>query len=261
MIFAKKGEAEVTKAIVESFLLMLKDAIRSQVIIIGGGPAGLTCARELAENKINVLVIERNNYLGGGFWVGGYFMNKVTFRAPANEYLDEIGVKYEKVEEGLFVSDGVQACSKLIAAASDAGARFLQLTDFEDVIIKEKDGKTKVAGVVVNWSAIRVLPRQVASLDPIGLESEFVVDASGHEAYVVKALERRGYIKTKGTGAMWIEASEDAVVEHTGEIFPGLVVAGMAVSETFGLPRMGPTFGAMLLSGKKAAQIILNKIK
>ena len=261
MIFVKKGESEVTKAIVESFLLMFKEAIKSQVIIIGGGPAGLTCARELGKNKINTLLVERNNYLGGGFWIGGYFMNKVTFRAPANEYLDEIGIKYEEIEEGLYVSDGAQACSKLIAAASDAGAKFLQLTDFEDVIIREENGEIRVKGVVVNWSGVKGLPRQITCVDPIGLESDFVVDASGHEAYVVKSLEKRGYIKTKGMGAMWVEASEDAIVEYTGEVFPGLIVTGMAVSETFGLPRMGPTFGAMLLSGKRAAEIILEKLK
>ncbi|MEO0292528.1 MAG: ribose 1,5-bisphosphate isomerase, partial [candidate division WOR-3 bacterium] len=98
-------------------------------------------------------------------------------------------------------------------------------------------------------------------VDPIGLESKFVIDASGHDAFVVKSLEQRGYLKLKGLGAMWVEASEDAVVEHTGEVFPGLVVAGMAVAETFGLPRMGPTFGAMLLSGKRAAEIIIEKLK
>ena len=86
------------------------------------------------------------------------------------------------------------------------------------------------------------------------------MDSTGHDACVCKKLEERGIIRTVGFGAMWVERSEDLVVEHTGEVHPGLIVTGMAVSTVYGLPRMGPTFGGMLLSGKKGAQAALSML-
>lgn len=40
-------------------------------------------------------------------------------------------------------------------------------------------------------------------------------------------------------------------MEYTGEVHPGLVVVGIAVSTTYGLPRMEPKFSGMLISGRK----------
>ncbi len=249
-IFYPAGEKEVTRAIVNSFMRQFEAYAESDVIIIGGGPSGLMAGREIARSGYKVMIVERNNYLGGGFWLGGYLMNKVTLREPAQEVLEEIGVPYEKAAPGLFVADGPHACSKLIASACDAGVKIANMTIFDDVVVR---GDGRVAGAVINWTPVAALPREITCVDPIAIEAKLLIDATGHDACVVSRLEQRGIVKTRGYGAMWVEQSEDLVVEHTGLLIPGLVVAGMAVSTTYGLPRMGPTFGAMLLSGKKAA--------
>lgn len=133
-IFSNISEKDVTKAIVSEFAEEFIDYIESDVIIIGAGPSGLIAARRLAQQGVKTLIIESNNYLGGGFWIGGYLMNKLTVREPGERILDEIGVPYKKVQDGLFVADGPHACSKLIASAMDAGAKVINMTKFDDVI-------------------------------------------------------------------------------------------------------------------------------
>ena len=256
-VFEPVGEKEVTRAIVDSFLKQFHEYTESDIIIIGAGPSGLMAARDIAAAGRKVMLVERNNYLGGGFWLGGYLMNKVTVRGPAQEILDELGVPYEEASAGLYVADGPHACSKLIAAACDAGVKVANMTIFDDVVLREGG---RVAGAVINWTPISALPREITCVDPIAIESKLVMDATGHDACVVSKLEERGAIKTVGFGAMWIEKSEDLLVEHTGEAHPGLLITGMAVTTLYGLPRMGPTFGAMLMSGKRVAEIALEKL-
>lgn len=253
-IFAEVGEKEVTRAIVDEFAKQFREYVESDVIIIGAGPSGLMAGRELGKKKVKVLIVERNNYLGGGFWIGGYLMNKLTVRAPGEEVLKELGIPYTLYTKGLYVADGPHACSKLIAAACDAGVKFANMSIFDDLVLREDN---RVAGVVINWTPVTALPREITCVDPVALESKIVMDSTGHDACVVRKLEERGLLKMPGFGAMWVERSEDLVVEYTKEVHPGLIVSGMATTTTFGLPRMGPTFGSMLLSGKKAANVAL----
>lgn len=252
-IFEAVSEKDVTRAIVGGFLQQFSEYAESDVIIVGAGPSGLMAGRELARHGYKVLLVERNNYLGGGFWIGGYLMNKVTLRSPAHRILDELGVPYQEAVRGLYVADGPHACSKLIAAACDAGVKVANMTSFDDVVVRENG---RISGVVINWTPVSALPREITCVDPVALEAKVVIDATGHDAFVVKKAEERGMVKTVGFGAMWVDRSEDLIVEHTGEVLPGLVVCGMAVSTTYGLPRMGPTFGAMLLSGQRAAEVV-----
>ncbi len=256
--FEYSSESEITRAILKGFSSDLNEYAESDVIVVGGGPSGLMTAKDLAERGVKVLIIERNNYLGGGFWLGGFLMNTITVRAPGQKVLEELGIPYEEAAKGLYTTAGPHACSKTIAAACDAGAKILNMTRLEDVVVRDQN---RVGGVVVNWTPVEALPREITCVDPVALECRLVVDATGHDAEVVSALERRGIVKIPGEGAMWVEKSEDLVVEHTGLVHPGLIVAGMAVSSVYGLPRMGPTFGAMLLSGKRAAEVAYDILK
>ena len=255
-MFKSITESQITNAIVSNFVKDMKQFANTDVIIIGGGPSGLMAARELANNGIKVVIVERNNYLGGGFWIGGYLMNTVTIRAPGQEIFEELSIPYEEFSKDLYTASGPHACSKLIAAACEAGVKILNMTSFDDVIFKDD----KVQGVVVNWTPVSSLPRQITCVDPIALESKLVIDATGYDAVVVKKLEEKGVIgKLPGHGSMWVEKSEDLVVEKTDMVHPGLIVVGMAVSTTYGLPRMGPTFSSMLFSGRKGGEIALEQ--
>lgn len=254
MTFSKATEAQITQAIVRAFAKEFDQYVRSDCLVVGAGPSGLVTAWELARRKRRVLVVEETNYLGGGIWLGGYLFNKLTVRAPAHRLLKELRVPFRTVRPGLFVADSPHVCAKLIAAACDAGVKFAQMTEMVDVVVR---GSGRVEGLVINWSAVHALPKGLAHVDPVALEATVVVDATGHDAAVVRLLAKRGLMAAPpGDGAMWVESGEQAVMDKTGEVYPGLFVTGLAVSAVYGTPRMGPAFGAMLLSGRRCAELI-----
>ena len=255
-------ERDVTREIVRAHFRDFERIIESDVIVVGAGPAGLLCARNLAAEGVRVLVIEQGLSLGGGFWSGGYLMNKAVICDPAQEILQDIGVPCTPVPEceGMYLTDPPHATARLIAAMYEAGAHVLNLTKLVDLILRDKG---QLDGVVVNSAPVEAAGHDILHIDPIALESKIVVDATGHDASVVHLLHQRNCYQhpVPGNGAMWVSRSEEMVVENTGEVYPHCFVVGLAVAAVYGTPRMGPAFGAMLLSGQRGAQLVRKALK
>jgi thiamine thiazole synthase len=251
------SEADVSRAIIEGFTKDLLGHTSTDVIIVGSGPAGLTAAHFLSKLGVKTLIIERNIYAGGGFWQGGFLFPKTVVEAPGQEILEELGIFMEEVKPGLYMADSFKVVSKLLSATSESGAKLLNSTYVDDVVYKNG----RISGVVVNWFPITQMPSFITCMDPIALESKVVIDATGHEANIASRVAKIVGLEIKGHGAMDIGDAETKVVKNTKEIYPGLITCGMASASVFGTPRMGPIFGGMLLSGKKAAELALGILK
>ncbi len=244
-------EKEITRLIINEYFDSLLSGIEIDVAIVGAGPSGLTAARILANAGKKVAIFESRVAPGGGMWGGGMLYPVIVVK-QGKELLEEVGVRCKRVDD-YWTASSIEATSKLISAAIDAGAKLYNGTTVEDVIVR----KGRVSGVVINWTSALRLGLLV---DPLSIEAKFVIDATGHDCYVAKKVEKLGAKKMEGEKAMWAEMGEKASVEHSKEIYPGLYVAGMAAIAYAGSPRMGPIFGGMLLSGKKVAEEILKKL-
>ncbi len=254
------SEIHVTKTIVNEFLDdFIQNILDSDVVVVGSGPCGASAAKYCAQKGLKTVMIERNLYAGGGMWQGGYLMPKNTVGAPANEILEECGVNLKNAGDGLYVCDSFEMVSKMLASACDAGVKLLNSTNVDDIILKEDH----VDGVVIQWFPAKHMPSFMTCMDPISIRSKVVIDATGHDSVLVKRLseQRSGIPVPKGCGSLWVDEAEKQTVELTHEIYPGLIVAGMSATSTYGAPRMGPIFGGMLLAGKKAAELAYEKIK
>lgn len=249
-------EITISKAITESFMNDFMDAMEADVAIVGAGPSGMTAAYYLARDGIKTVLFERGLRVGGGMPGGGMMFNRIVVQDEGKSILDEFDIRSWEYEPGYYLADSLEATAVLCAGAIKAGARFFNLISVEDVMILEDD---RVTGLVLNWTATELAKLHV---DPLTIRAKVVIDATGHASEVCHIVvdKLKGKLRTEdgcivGERPMWAEIGEGKLTENTREVYPGLIVAGMAANAVCGAPRMGPVFGGMLLSGKRAAEV------
>ncbi len=251
------NEVIITKAIVERFSQKFLEYTEVDTAIVGAGPSGLVAAYFLAKAGKKVAIFERKLSIGGGMWGGGMMFNEIVVQEEGKEILDVFGIDTREYEPGYYTADAVESATTICSHAMKAGARVFNCISVEDVIIREG----RVTGLVIIWSPVEMAGLHV---DPLSISAKHLIDATGHATEVLRVIERKADVvlntktgKIMGERSMWADKAEKLTIENTKEICPGVFVSGMAANAAFGGPRMGPVFGGMLLSGKKAAELII----
>ena len=252
----------ISSAIVKTFSNKMLDSLKLDVAIVGGGPSALVAAKYLAQNGVKVAIFERKLAPGGGTWGGGMLFNEVVVQQDALDILDDFGIRHVPLAEdpGYHTLDSVEMASGLIFGALKAGAKIFNSVSVEDIVFKSG----KVNGLVINWTAVERLGMHV---DPLTVIADCVLDGTGHPSEIIRLAADKAKIelntptgKILGERPMWVENGERSTVENTQEYFPGLFACGMSANNVMGGYRMGPIFGGMLMSGKKVASLILQKL-
>ncbi|MDA3899846.1 MAG: sulfide-dependent adenosine diphosphate thiazole synthase [Spirochaetes bacterium] len=255
-------EVTVSRGILRSFFLKFEDNLDIDVAIVGGGPSGLTAAYYLAKAGKKVALYESKLAPGGGMWGGAMLFNQIMVQKEALDIIEEFGISYTEYDENNLLLDSVEATSALIFKAMQAGAVIFNGMKVEDVVVQSET--RNVNGVVINWTPIVNTGMHV---DPLVVRAKAVLDGTGHPCEIVSTLARKNSIKldtptgsVMGERSLSVEEGERTTIENTKEVYPGLYVSGMSANGVSGSFRMGPIFGGMLMSGRKVANLIMEKL-
>ncbi len=252
----------ISSAIIRKFSEKLLSGLTLDVAIVGGGPSALVAAHDLAKKGIRVGIFERKLAPGGGTWGGGMLFNEVVVQDDALAILDDFNIAHAALENapGYHTLDSVEMASGLIFGAMKAGTTMFNSVSVEDIVFKNG----KVNGLVINWTPVERLGMHV---DPLTVISECVLDGTGHPSEIMNLAVGKAKIQLDtptggiiGEKPMWVDSGEASTVENTREYFPGLFACGMSANNVMGGYRMGPIFGGMLMSGRKAAKLIAEKL-
>lgn len=254
-------ETQVSAGIISTYFEKMQDCLDLDVAIVGGGPSGIVAAYYLAKSGLKVAQFDRKLSPGGGMWGGAMMFNQIVIQEEALPIVKDFGINYKEWQNGLYTMDSVESTASLLYHAVHAGAVVFNCYSVEDVVYKNN----VVSGVVVNWTPVL---REGLHVDPLNIMAKCVIDGTGHDSEICQTVARKNGARLNtetggviGERSLDVQVGEAEVVNGTKEIYPGLYVCGMAASAVSGTPRMGPIFGGMLLSGKKVADLIIERLK
>lgn len=196
----------------------------------------------------------------------------MVMRRPAEAFLEDLGVPYEEDANPNYVvvkHASLFTSTLLSKVLQFPNVKLFNATTVEDLVTRpapdNNPENVRIAGVVTNWTLVSLHHDDHSCMDPNTINAPLVISTTGHDgpfgAFSAKRLVSMTAIeKLGGMRGLDMNSAEDAIVKSTREVSKGLIMGGMELAEIDGSNRMGPTFGAMVLSGVKAAEEALKVV-
>ena len=149
MQFTPIRESTVSREMTQRYMSEMLDYAETDVVIVGAGSAGLSCAYELTKHPdIKVAILEQNVAPGGGCWLGGQLMSSMVVRKPADEFLDELEVPYDDQGDYVVVKHAALFMSSVLRKALIApNVKLFNAVAVEDLLVRQEPESVAVRGV------------------------------------------------------------------------------------------------------------------
>ncbi|NVM27270.1 MAG: NAD(P)/FAD-dependent oxidoreductase [Candidatus Helarchaeota archaeon] len=222
------------------------------VIIVGAGPAGSTAARRLAEENLNVLLLEEHNNIGlpqhcSGWISGSEYTDKLIKTLPQNLILQKVtgwrvwsprGKKICEVDDfgfgGYFV-DRVNFDRELAKQAAKKGAKIKVTAKVTDLFIENNI----IKGVTIKTKA--------------GLENitaDVIIGADGVKSYSSGVAKKSGLSELEKKPREFFPAMQIEFI-NIADIDPGVIEIffGFDFDKNFGMAFLSPLEEDLALIG------------
>ncbi len=232
------------------------------VLVIGGGPAGMTAAYAAAENGHAVILIERNEKLGKKLYLTGKGRCNVTNTAGRDEFFQNVfrNARFLYGALSRFDHDDIAALltSTGLALKTERGGRVFPASDKSSDVLRAFDALLTRAGVTVrlNTRALGVLTEGGAvtgvETDAGAFPAGAVVVATGGLSYPSTGSTGDGYRFAETCGHTIAKPAPSLVPFETAESWPyplaGLTLKNVKLTVERNGKRVFSELGELLLT-------------
>lgn len=235
----------------------------SRVVVVGGGPAGMTAALAAAENGHTVTLLEKNEKLGKKLYITGKGRCNLTNAADISDFFAEVERNPKFLYSAFygFTNEDIQTffTEHGVPLKTERGNRVFPVSDHSSDIIRALDTALRTASVTVRLrAAVRELLRneehgfELRLSDGERLDADAVVLATGGKSYPATGSDASAFALAEALGHTVTRLYPSLVPLIVKERFvsdlAGLTLKNVTLSVYDGKKLLGSEFGELLFT-------------